>query len=87
MKDKPQAGDPALHRRSRDERGWIIPRNGTKKRMVYELMREDAPSDDVIAVYVGCSRQMLAVYRHQIRNPDYHNRTNLTGYRRRKAAA
>jgi FixJ family two-component response regulator len=32
----------------RDERGWMIPRPGTKRRQVYDALVEDRPTDFVM---------------------------------------
>lgn len=59
----------------RDERGWIIPREGTKSRHIYELLLLGYKSGEIIRLY-RCSTKAessIRVLVFNVKNPDGHN--------------
>lgn len=56
----------------RDANGWRIPRPGTLRRQIYELL-VDGHKPSVIAREVGRSRVYVSVTAWTIRNPDARN--------------
>jgi hypothetical protein len=52
--------------RPRDERGWIIPKPGTRTRQIYDLLIEGKTSSEIRAI-IGGSVNSVGVLVHKIR--------------------
>lgn len=58
-----------MHIRPIDERGWIVPREGTKFREVYSLMINGLGSGDIANVFPLTSPNVIRQMVHRIKNP------------------
>lgn len=56
----------------RDERGWRIPRDGTKSRQIYDLLVAEFSSGEIIELFQG-NRIATCVLIHNIKNPESQN--------------
>ena len=55
----------------RDERGWRVPRAGTRSLLVYEMLLVGKNPEEIGAA-LGCSRNNASVLAWKIKNPDYY---------------
>lgn len=53
----------------RDENGWLVPGEGTKRRQVYDLLREGKTWREICAAYPDRNARTLAATISQIKNP------------------
>lgn len=58
-----------MHIRPIDERGWIVPREGTKFREVYSLMINGLDSGDIAKVFPLTSPNVIRQMVFRIKNP------------------
>ena len=58
--------------RQRDERGWRIPRDGTKARRIYDLMVQGYKAKKISEI-LGCGRYSTEVAACRIRQPEHTN--------------
>ncbi len=70
----------------RDDRGWRIPREGTKSKKIYNLLNHGYPSQYIIAVIPGDSSSTRVLI-HNIKHPESHNKTNNNWYKKNTEAA
>lgn len=71
---------------TRDERGWRVPRPGTRSRCIYDLMVSGARAKSIVAS-IGGDAQTIRVLMWKIRRPAAANKASLKSYRKRKADA
>ena len=68
----------------RDERGWRMPRLGTKSARIYDLLIAGKTSEEILAE-IGGSRTSIRVLTWKIRNPVEANKRGYIDYQAKKA--
>lgn len=66
----------------RDDRGWRIPRSGTRSRKVYVLMRRDMPTKEIMRL-LGMSKKTVYYHYRAIKHWKALN-ANRLGYKHGK---
>lgn len=59
-----------MNRRPRDENGWRIPKDGTRRREVYDLLKAGKSRREIRDALPNCSDNAVGSLINQIRRPD-----------------
>lgn len=64
-------------RRPRDPKGWRVPREGTKSRQVYDMLKAKKSTAEIRRAIPGLSSQLLYNLTADIKKPDKSNANRL----------
>lgn len=64
-------------RRQRDAKGWRIPREGTKSRKIYDLLKAKKTNAEIVLAVPGLNPRQLQSLLAHIKQPDKSNATRL----------
>ena len=71
-------------RRQRDAKGWRIPREGTKSRKIYDLLKAGKTNAEILIAIPGLTSHRLQPLLAHIKHPDKSNAARLKVVKRKR---